>query len=348
MGAPVPEEMDGSVSGEMTASSFKKPDSVYGEGYENSDLEAAREDSRQRRMGVGIAQALANGLGTITNTRSDSNLYAMANEAANAPVSDIKEGRAAKKDQIQFQEALRGSQNARDAEDPDSDLNAKFQKTIASYAKEVGVDPQSITYADFLRNKDIYGELYKAKNQEKLKRLEIEGELQKDSLKAQREVQKEVKPNADQSKVAVFASRMEQAENNFSNLEKKNYDRASYSDAASRKLQPESIYSENQKLQDQAEGNFLNAVLRRESGAAISPSERDSGEKQYFPRAGDSAAVKEQKRQNRQLAINGFKAEAGSALNRIEIPEARKTSRLPADKNKRLQELRAKRDRGEL
>lgn len=62
---------------------------------------------------------------------------------------------------------------------------------------------------------------------------------------------------------------------------------------------PNFLRSSDQQVVDQAERNFLNAVLRRESGAAISPDEFDSGSKQYFRRAGDSAAVIEQKRQNR-------------------------------------------------
>ena len=58
----------------------------------------------------------------------------------------------------------------------------------------------------------------------------------------------------------------------------------------------------------QAERNFLTAVLRRESGAAISPSEFATAEKQYFPRPGDDATTLAQKTQNRDTAIASFKA----------------------------------------
>lgn len=57
----------------------------------------------------------------------------------------------------------------------------------------------------------------------------------------------------------------------------------------------------------QAQRNFLTAVLRRESGAQIAPSEFETGELQYFPRPGDDAATLEQKRQNRETAIASFK-----------------------------------------
>lgn len=64
---------------------------------------------------------------------------------------------------------------------------------------------------------------------------------------------------------------------------------------------------------EQAKRDFVNAVLRRESGAAISASEFDSAEKQYFPQPGDSQAVIDQKRKNRDLALNSLIAQSGSA-----------------------------------
>lgn len=57
----------------------------------------------------------------------------------------------------------------------------------------------------------------------------------------------------------------------------------------------------------QAERNFGTAILRRESGAAISQSEFDTMEKQYFPRPGDDAQTLMQKDQLRKTAIESFK-----------------------------------------
>lgn len=51
---------------------------------------------------------------------------------------------------------------------------------------------------------------------------------------------------------------------------------------------------------DQAKRDFVNAVLRRESGAAISESEFSNAEKQYFPQPGDSKERLAEKRKNRQ------------------------------------------------
>jgi hypothetical protein len=57
---------------------------------------------------------------------------------------------------------------------------------------------------------------------------------------------------------------------------------------------------------DQAQRDFVNAVLRRESGAAISQGEFDNARKQYFPQIGDSPEVLKQKEANRDLAIKGI------------------------------------------
>ena len=64
---------------------------------------------------------------------------------------------------------------------------------------------------------------------------------------------------------------------------------------------------------EQAQRDFVNAVLRQESGAAIASSEFDNAKKQYFPQPGDSKEVIAQKARNRKIAIQGFKNSAGSA-----------------------------------
>lgn len=130
----------------------------------------------------------------------------------------------------------------------------------------------------------------------------------------------------DQSKAALFAKRMEQAEGVFTALEKDGYSRADRAQGAA-SLAPDVMKPEALKRQEQAEKNFLTAVLRRESGASISPSEFSTAEAQYFPRAGDPPDLLEQKRQNRQLALQGLAAEAGpDALAAIKLP-AQKTEK---------------------
>lgn len=62
---------------------------------------------------------------------------------------------------------------------------------------------------------------------------------------------------------------------------------------------------------EQAKRDFINAILRRESGATIQPSEFDSANKQYFPQPGDSPEVLAQKAENRRIAIEGTQRAAG-------------------------------------
>lgn len=62
---------------------------------------------------------------------------------------------------------------------------------------------------------------------------------------------------------------------------------------------------------EQARRDFINAQLRRESGAVISPEEFANAEKQYFPQPGDKPGVIEQKRQNRKTALESMRRDAG-------------------------------------
>ena len=69
--------------------------------------------------------------------------------------------------------------------------------------------------------------------------------------------------------------------------------------------------SEGQQSTDQARRNFVTAVLRKESGAAISPSEFANEERKYFPQLGDSQSTIKQKQQARELAIKALEVQAG-------------------------------------
>ena len=71
------------------------------------------------------------------------------------------------------------------------------------------------------------------------------------------------------------------------------------------------MVSEGAQKFDQAKRDFINAVLRRESGAVISPEEFANAEVQYFPQPGDGPEVVAQKRENRRIAIAGVRAAAG-------------------------------------
>ena len=64
--------------------------------------------------------------------------------------------------------------------------------------------------------------------------------------------------------------------------------------------------------------NFITAVLRKESGASIQPSEFATMEKLYFPRPGDDAVGIKQKQNARELAIKAMKVQAGPGAKAID------------------------------
>lgn len=77
------------------------------------------------------------------------------------------------------------------------------------------------------------------------------------------------------------------------------------------------VASDQQQSYDQAQRNFISAVLRKESGAAISESEFANERQKYFPQPGDSAATVEQKARARDLAVEALKAQAGPGAGMI-------------------------------
>ena len=72
---------------------------------------------------------------------------------------------------------------------------------------------------------------------------------------------------------------------------------------------------EQQKI-EQAQRNFVNAVLRQESGAVINEDEFNNAKKQYFPQPGDSNDVIKQKEASRKTTIKALETQAGPGLKR--------------------------------
>jgi len=80
--------------------------------------------------------------------------------------------------------------------------------------------------------------------------------------------------------------------------------------------------SQEQQAYEQAKQNFITAVLRKESGAAIQKSEFDKEDRKYFPQVGDGPKVVEQKRKARELAIKAIKIQAGPGGKNIGVSAA--------------------------
>jgi hypothetical protein len=92
----------------------------------------------------------------------------------------------------------------------------------------------------------------------------------------------------------------------------------------------------------QAQRNFLSAVLRQESGAAISEGEWRYAREQYFPQPGDKPPVITQKKINRELAIQGFGTIAGPKGSKAVDAERANKPSLTADEQAELERLRKK------
>lgn len=74
-----------------------------------------------------------------------------------------------------------------------------------------------------------------------------------------------------------------------------------------------SMLSESGQKAEQAQRDFVNAILRQESGAVISEPEFRNAQKQYFPQPGDTKGVLKQKRENRARAIKALDVMSGPA-----------------------------------
>lgn len=122
---------------------------------------------------------------------------------------------------------------------------------------------------------------------------------------------------ADQYKVGGFAKRALMAEQDLSKLPA-NVGTGKWTDTIQGNMFfPEAMKSGERKQFEQAQRNFISAVLRRESGAAISDQEMENESKKYFPQPGDTQQVLAQKKAARDQAVNNLRAEAGGAMTAI-------------------------------
>jgi hypothetical protein len=126
------------------------------------------------------------------------------------------------------------------------------------------------------------------------------------------------KLSPDQAKSATMVDRMAQANDTITKNENINDGVTGYlggTAAASPTVRDSSFFnyfaSPARQATVQAQRNFVNAILRVESGAAISEGEFNNAQRQYFPQPGDSKEVIAQKQQNRITAMRGMAREAG-------------------------------------
>lgn len=111
--------------------------------------------------------------------------------------------------------------------------------------------------------------------------------------------------NATQALVNSYANRLLESETVFTAVADQFADPTAFGNVL-----PSLMQSGQRQQYEQAKRNFVNSVLRRESGAVISDQEFKNAELQYFPQAGDKPETVLQKEKNRNTVINNFYREA--------------------------------------
>jgi hypothetical protein len=121
------------------------------------------------------------------------------------------------------------------------------------------------------------------------------------------------RPQQFEWKAAGYARSMENSLSTFDRLEKEGFTRE---DSLSRleSILPNELVRKARIEQDQAETNFVDAVLRQRTGAGARPDEIASYRKTYFPRPGDTPNAVAQKKALRLQEYESMRAQSGEAL----------------------------------
>jgi hypothetical protein len=132
----------------------------------------------------------------------------------------------------------------------------------------------------------------------------------------------EVQANAEQ-----FGNRMESAEQNFAKVATEGVGLKGAAQGAVGALPLGGFaQSSNYQKMEQAKRQWVTALLRKESGAAIGKQEYSDYDRQFFPQPGDSAEVVAQKAHERVVAVDAMKRGAGPGYKSpaAEQPKVRK------------------------
>ncbi|SEN66700.1 hypothetical protein [Bradyrhizobium sp. OK095] len=124
-----------------------------------------------------------------------------------------------------------------------------------------------------------------------------------------------------QAKASSFAARMQQAEQDLSKLQNEGLS-GTQSITSSIPVVGNYLQSTDHQKFETAKSAFITALLRQESGAAISKSEFGRYEKELFPQPGDAPAVVQQKAALRSAAIDQMKGAAGPGYQPPAAPAA--------------------------
>jgi hypothetical protein len=187
-------------------------------------------------------------------------------------------------------------------------------KQIEELAKSYGVNPQDISSAYTSRERELLASqgadgFTLAEGQERYEFNPATGGYQLVAAGAPKIGSSSTGKMTDsQAKAATFAARMLDSNSIIDGVGDQFASLGAY---VGQNL-PNPLKSAERQMFEQAKRNFINAVLRRESGAVISPEEFKNAEQQYFPQPGDTPEVLAQKKQNRETSYQGMQNEAGT------------------------------------
>lgn len=292
-----------------------KLSSILSQQYETPD---ARENALMQ--GGFLEEATNLGKERRANIKSDVEIEASKFKLANDRATAFLNLASSAKDQRSYELAL---QTARSMGLDTSTAPAQYDPAfVASFGQQALTAKERLEAEARRRGLDIQAmsQSESARHNRATEGLQLRGQNLVDarSREANAVKQQEAKPLTDaQAKAALFGSRMKASQDVLESLASEGVDtsipgsRAGFGIGALVNV----MSPARQQQLDQAKRDFVNAVLRRESGAVISEQEFGNAEKQYFPQIGDTPEVKAQKTRNREIAIRGMLAE---------IPEARK------------------------
>lgn len=133
-----------------------------------------------------------------------------------------------------------------------------------------------------------------------------------------------------QANAAGFAERMRISIDTFDSLTQGGYQAENIQDQIGEAAGLNIVISPEGQQYNRAKRDFITAVLRRESGAAIAQSEFVTEDKKYFPQPYDSAEVIADKAKARKTALESMIAQSGPAYDvlfpgpEISLPEGSK------------------------
>ncbi len=135
-----------------------------------------------------------------------------------------------------------------------------------------------------------------------------------DRTREMTQVARDTKPaTVDENRVAGFFGRAQQAEDVLKTVEPAMAEKGWFGQARL-KYAPNIAQSEENQVYKQAERQFIEAYLRRDSGAAIAQSEYENARQTFFVQPGDGPKIVDQKRKAREEVLKSLKQGAGRAM----------------------------------